>query len=151
MTYLEILPLEEVKDFLHLEQDFVDQDAIIERMIKSALQFIENRTNKTIALRENVTYSNDSGEITIFDYPIRFNNPNNVSIHYKSGKAIVYAKEITADVGYLVGDDIPSDLITAALDLIEQDYFGAENKTGERIVSQKTMQIINSHRRFTVC
>lgn len=148
MTYDEILPLAEVKDFLHLEQDFVDQDSIIERMIKSALQFLEKRTNHIFQLRTDVNYTSNGNCITVFDYPIRYSG-DDVVLYY-SDKVVFYSKSIIADVGYLSIDDIPADLITAALDLIEQDYFGAENKTGERIISQKTMQIINSHRRFTV-
>ena len=148
MTYNEILPLAEVKNYLRLEEDFTEDDTALERMVRSALQFIEKRTNHIFQLRTDVNYTSNGNCITVFDYPILYRGDDVVL--YSSDKVVFYSKSIIADVGYLSIDDIPSDLITAALDLIEQDYFGAENKTGERIISQKTMQIINSHRRFTV-
>lgn len=150
MTYNEILPLAEVKNYLRLEDDFTEDDTAIERMVRSALEFIEKRTNHIFQLRENVTYSNECGKITVFDYPIRFENPDDVFIQYKSDRHIVYSNIITADVGYLSIDDVPSALIDAALQMIKLFYFEAEKQVNTTLLPESVMQIINSHRRFTV-
>lgn len=150
MTYLEVLPLAEVKIYLRLEDDFLEDDLSIERMIKSALQFIEKRTNHIFQLRENVTYSNECGRITVFDYPVRFVNTDNVNILYYSDNIKVFAESITANVGYLSLDDVPSALIEAALQMIKCFYFEAEKQVNTTLLPESVHQIINSYRRFTV-
>ena len=45
MTALEILPLEEVKNYLKVDFDYQAEDDEIERMIKGAISFIEKYTN----------------------------------------------------------------------------------------------------------
>ena len=151
MTYLEVLPLAEVKIYLRLEDDFLEDDLSIERMIKSALQFIEKRTNHIFQLRENVTYSNECGRITVFDYPVRFVNTDNVNILYYSDNIKVFAESITANVGYLSLDDVPSALIDAALQMIKVWYFEAEKQANTTLLPENVLQIINTYRRFTVC
>ena len=151
MTYLEVLPLAEVKIYLRLEDDFLEDDLSIERMIKSALQFIEKRTNHIFQLRENVTYSNECGRITVFDYPVRFVNTDNVNILYYSDNIKVSAESITANVGYLSLDDVPSVLIDAALQMIKVWYFEAEKQANTTLLPENVLQIINTYRRFTVC
>ena len=151
MTYLEVLPLAEVKIYLRLEDDFLEDDLSIERMIKSALQFIEKRTNHIFQLRENVTYSNECGKIVVFDYPVRFVNTDNVNILYYSDNIKVFAESITANVGYLSLDDVPSALIDAALQMIKCFYFEAEKQANTTLLPENVLQIINTYRRFTVC
>lgn len=151
MTYNEILPLTEVKNYLRLEDDFAEDDTALERMVRSALQFIEKRTNHIFALRENVTYSNECGKITVFDYPVRFTNPDDVFIQYKSDRHVVYSKSIIAEVGYLNADDVPSALIDAALQMIKCFYFEAEKQSNTTLLPENVLQIINTYRRFTVC
>ena len=150
MTYNEILPLAEVKNYLRLEDDFTEDDTAIERMVRSALQFIEKRTNHIFQLRENVTYSNECGRIVIYDNPIRFTNPDDVFIQYKSDRRVVYSKSIVAEVGYLTIDDVPSALIDAALQIIKCFYFEAEKQANTTLLPESVHQIINSYRRFTV-
>lgn len=149
MTYNEILPLTEVKNYLRLEDDFTEDDTAIERMVRSALQFIEKRTNHIFQLRTDVNYTSNGNCITVFDYPIRYSG-DDVVLYY-SDKVVFHSKSIIADVGYLSIDDVPSALIDAALQMIKLFYFESEKQIDTTLLPQSVMQIINSYRRFTVC
>lgn len=153
MTYEEVLPLSEVKLHLQLESDYDDEDIALERMVRSALQYIEKRTNHIFNLRLAETYSSECAPIKIFDYPIRFINPDNVTILYYSDNIRVYAENITADVGYLTLEDIPSALIDAALIMISGLYYKSEVKDQSQanLFMDDVNRLINPYRRFTVC
>lgn len=151
MTYLEVLPLAEVKNYLRLDEEFIEDDFAIERMIKSALQFIEKRTNHIFEIKEGVIYSNDEGKITIFDYPIRFSNPDNVNILYYSDSVKVFSNSIVASIGYLDSRDVPSALIDAALQMIKVWYYESEKQVNTTLLPENVNQIINTYRRFTIC
>ena len=148
MTYNEILPLAEVKNYLRLEEDFTEDDTAIERMVRSALEFIEKRTNHIFQLRTDVNYTSNGNCITVFDYPIRYSG-NDVVLYY-SDKVVFHSKSIIADVGYLSIDDVPSALIDAALQMIKLFYFEAEKQVNTTLLPESVHQIINSYRRFTV-
>ena len=149
MTYLEVLPLAEVKNYLRLEDDFTEDDLAIQRMIKSALQFIEKRTNHIFQLRTDAKYTSNGNCITVYDYPIRYSG-DDVVLYY-SDKVVFHSKSIIADVGYLSIDDVPSALIDAALQMIKCFYFEAEKQVNTTLLPESVHQIINSYRRFTVC
>lgn len=148
MTYLEVLPLAEVKNYLRLEDDFTEDDLAIQRMIKSALQFIEKRTNHIFQLRTDVNYTSNGNCVTVFDYPIRYSG-DDVVLYY-SDKVVFHSKSIIADVGYLSIDDVPSALIDAALQMIKVWYFEAEKQANTTLLPENVLQIINTYRRFTV-
>lgn len=148
MTYNEILPLAEVKNYLRLEDDFTEDDKDIERMVRSAFEFIEKRTNHIFQLRTDVNYTSNGNCITVFDYPIRYSG-DDVVLYY-SDKVVFHSKSIIADVGYLSIDDVPSALIDAALQMIKCFYFEAEKQVNTTLLPESVHQIINSYRRFTV-
>lgn len=148
MTYNEILPLAEVKNYLRLEEDFTEDDTAIERMVRSALEFIEKRTNHIFQLRTDVNYTSNGNCITVFDYPIRYSG-DDVVLYY-SDKVVFHSKSIIADVGYLSIDDVPSALIDAALQMIKVWYFEAEKQANTTLLPENVLQIINTYRRFTV-
>lgn len=148
MTYNEILPLAEVKNYLRLEDDFTEDDTAIERMVRSAFEFVEKRTNHIFQLRTDVNYTSNGNVITVFDYPIRYSG-DDVVLYY-SDKVVFYSKSIVADVGYLSINDVPSALIDAALQMIKLFYFEAEKQIDTTLLPQSVHQIINSYRRFTV-
>ena len=115
MTYAEILPLAEVKNYLRLEEDFTEDDTALERMVRSAIQFIEKRTNHILQLRENVQYytTKCSDTITIFDYPVRYSG-DAIVLNYSDKTVFSTNVSISVDLGYLTLEDIPSAFIDAA-------------------------------------
>lgn len=149
MTYNEILPLAEVKNYLRLEEDFTEDDTALERMVRSALQFIEKRTNHILALKTNVPYSSNTRCITVFDYPIRYSG-DDVVLYY-ADKTVFYSQKVEVDLGYESIDDVPSALIDCALQIIKVFYFEAEKQANTSLLPENVMQIINTYRRFTVC
>lgn len=149
MTYAEILPLEEVKNYLRLEDDFTEDDTALERMVRSALQFIEKRTNHVLQLRTDVNYTSNNNCITVFDYPIRYSGDDIVL--YYSDKTVFHSNNVSVDLGYLTLEDIPSAFIDAALQMIKTWYFEAEKQANTTLVPENVLQIINTYRRFTVC
>ena len=150
MTYNEILPLAEVKNYLSVDDDFTDDDLAIERMVRSALGFIEQRTNHIFQLRENVEYyRNGSQYLDIYDYPITYTG--DVTKLTYSNKLRFDADSVEIDsVGYADRGSVPEALIDAALQMIKVFYFEAEKQSNTTLVPENVHQILAAYRRFTI-
>ena len=149
MTYNEVLPLAEVKNYLRIDEDFTEDDAAIERMVRSALGFIEQRTNHIFQLREDVEYfRNDRRYLDIYDYPIIYSG-DLTKLSY-SNKVRFDVDSVTIDsVGYATRDGVPDALIEAALQMIKVWYFEAEKQSNTTLVPDNIHQILAAYRRFT--
>ena len=143
MTYNEILPLAEVKNYLRIDDDFTDDDEAIERMVRSALGFIEQRTNHIFQAQTAKEYfRNGSHYLDIYDYPFTYSGEL-TKLSY-SNKVRFDADSVTVDtVGYATRADVPDALIDAALQIIESFY----EDTG---IPDSVNQIISQYRRFTI-
>lgn len=150
MTYNEILPLAEVKNYLRVDDDFTEDDAAIERMVRSALGFIEQRTNHIFQLRQNVEYfRNGQRYLDIYDYPITYSG-DLTKLSY-SNKLRFDADNVTIDsVGYTNRADIPDALIDAALQMIKVFYYEAEKQVNTTLLPENVHQILAAYRRFTI-
>lgn len=150
MTYNEVLPLAEVKNYLRVDDDFKDDDTAIERMVRSALGFIEKRTNHIFQLRENVEYfRNSSRYLDIYDYPLTYNGEL-TKLNY-SNKVRFDADSVEIDsVGYAGRASIPDALIDAALQIIKVFYYEAEKQSNTTLVPENVHQILAAYRRFTI-
>lgn len=150
MTYNEILPLEEVKNYLRVDDDFTEDDAAIERMVRSALGFIEQRTNHIFQLRENVEYfRNERQYLDIFDYPITYSG-DLTKLSY-SNKVRFDADSVIIDsVGYADRGSVPDALIDAALQMIKCFYYEAEKQANTTLIPDAVNQILAAYRRFTI-
>lgn len=150
MTYNEILPLIEVKNYLRLDDDFDEDDSAIERMVRSALQFIEKRTNHIFEQKTGVEYfRNGSRWLDIYDYPITY-----AGIFTKltySNKVRFDADSVTVDsVGYQTRESVPDALIDTALQIIKVFYFEAEKQVNTTLIPDSVNQILSQYRRFTI-
>ena len=150
MTYNEILPLAEVKNYLRVDDDFTEDDLAIERMVRSALGFIEQRTNHIFQLRENVEYfRNDRQYLDIYDYPLTYSG-DLTKLSY-SNKVRFDADNVTIDsVGYASREDVPDALIEAALQIIKVFYYEAEKQVNTTLIPDAVNQILAAYRRFTI-
>lgn len=150
MTYNEILPLAEVKNYLRLDDDFTEDDAAIERMVRSALGFIEKRTNHIFQLRENVEYfRNGSRYLDIYDFPLTYSG-DLTKLAY-SNKVRFDVDSVTIDsVGYASRSSVPDALIDAALQMIKVWYFESEKQSNTTLVPDNVHQILAAYRRFTI-
>ena len=147
--YETILPISEVKNHLRIDDDFTEDDDALTRMVASALQFIEQKTNH-IFLQSEKTYSrnSNSGYVDIFDYPISYAGIL-TKLDY-AGKVRFDADNVTVTVGYGSRSAVPSALIDCALMIIENWYYASEKKANTQEIPDAAQQIINTYRRFTV-
>lgn len=150
MTYNEILPLVEVKNYLRLDDCFNDDDDAIERMVRSALGFIEQRTNHIFQLRQNVEYyRNGSRYLDVYDYPLTYTG-DLTKLSY-SNKVRFDADSVTIDtVGYASRADVPDALIEAALQMIKVFYYEQEKQVNTTLIPDAVNQILSQYRRFTI-
>lgn len=150
MTYNEVLPLAEVKNYLRVDDDFADDNTAIERMVRSALGFIEQRTNHIFQLRENVEYfRNGSQYLDIYDYPLTYTG-DLTKLSY-SNKVRFDADSVEIDsVGYATRASIPDALIDAALQMIKVFYYEGEKQSNTTLVPENVHQILAAYRRFTI-
>ena len=150
MTYNEILPLAEVKNYLRVDDDFTEDDLAIERMVRSALGFIEQRTNHIFQSRQNVEYfRNGSRYLDIYDYPLTYSG-DLTKLSY-SNKVRFDADNVTIDsVGYASREDVPDALIEAALQIIKVFYYEAEKQVNTTLIPDAVNQILAAYRRFTI-
>lgn len=153
-VYESILPLEETKNYLRIDDCFNEDDSAINRMIASAFGYIEKQTNhvfrvqdKTYNALQNYGCYND---INIFDYPINtVDFPDDVHPLYYSGFVkFVGNASVTLNVGYASREIVPSELIDCALMIIERLYYGAEKSMDEKQLPFICKQIIDTNRRF---
>ena len=146
--YETILPISEVKNHLRIDDDFTEDDNALKRMVASALQFIEQKTNH-IFLQSQKTYSRNcnSGYIDIFDHPITYTGEL-TKLDY-AGKTRFDADSVEVTVGYGSRLAIPSALIDCALMIIENWYYGSEKQANTQTIPDAAQQIINTYRRFT--
>lgn len=150
MAYLDVITLAQAKNHLRIDADFTKDDAAIERMIKSALELIEQSTNHILYQRNKTYYrSVDDKRITVFDYPINDYDTEVTALHY-SLKHEFATDKITLDVGYVNPNDVPSALIEAALHLIEDWYFESETEGINLKVNDKINSLIFNYKRCIV-
>ena len=150
MTYNEVLPLAEVKNYLRVDDDFTEDDAAIERMVRSALGFIEQRTNHIFQSRQNVEYFRGGQRyLDIYDYPLTYLG-DLTQLTY-SNKVRFDADSVTINsVGYATSEKVPDALIDAALQMIKAFYFEAEKQVNTTLVPDSVHQILAAYRRFTI-
>ena len=153
MTYNEILPLAEVKNYLRIDDDFLEDDLAIERMVRSALQFIEKRTNHIFESKTNVEYLGSpnqcNGFIDVYDFPFTYTG-DVINLKY-ANKVRFKADSVVLDsVGYQNREAIPDALIEAALQMIKVFYFEGEKQSNTTLIPENVHQILGAYRRFTV-
>jgi len=147
MSYILVIPIATVKNHLRIDLDFTRDDDAIERMIESALELVEQNTNHILYARDKTYYKTvDNDRIVVFDFPINVNNSDVTALHYSLRKEYV-ADEITLNVGYVLPADVPSPLIEAALMIIENWYYEAENKAD---IPERANTILFNYKRFIV-
>ena len=142
--YIDVLPLDEVKLFLKIDDDQNETDAEITAMINAALQFIEKRTN-IIMFARNHAYIGSSF-VNVYDYPI--NTPD--AGQKRNFYSIVPTTngEVTLNVGYLSSLDIPFDLKQAALQMIKVWFYESEKQINTSLIPTNVIEVIDANRRF---
>ncbi len=149
-NYTDVISLEQAKDYLKIDSGQTETDNEITQMINSALSFIEKRTQHIFKTRDKVYYKDCAlvQQATVYDYPI--NNTDIDGIIYKTNKAIIPTVNgfVTLNIGYSNLDDIPSELIDAALQLINFWFYNSETKNAANSVPDFVVANMDVCRRF---
>ena len=121
-NYTDVISLERAKLYLKVDASQTETDDEIISMINSSLSFIEKRTNHIFKTRDKVYYKDcnlvEKQRFTITLLTIQRRGFID-GIVYKTNKAIVPTVDgfVTLNTGYSDVDDIPSELIDAALQM----------------------------------
>lgn len=150
MPYTDIISLEDAKDYLGV--DDTSRDTEISRMIKSALYFMEKKTQHYLLPIDKVyNYKNNCARV--YDYPINTSITEDVevcsgySIYTESDSDI---KTITLNVGYEEVSDIPEDLVEAGYIMLKFFFYEQEKLEEKGRVPMIVQEIINEYKRFII-
>lgn len=150
-NYTDVISLEQAKLYLKIDDGQTITDDEITGMINSALSFIEKRTNHIFKTRDKVYFKDCAlvQQVKVYDYPID-NTETELDIEYRPLYAIVPTVNnmVTLTTGYTSVDDIPSELIDSALQLINFWFYNSETKNAMNSVPDFVLSNIDVNRRF---
>ncbi len=150
-NYIDVISLEQAKLYLKIDDAQTITDNEITGMINSALSFIEKRTNHIFKTRDKVYYKDCAlvQQVKVYDFPID-NTVTELDIVYRPLYAIVPTIDnvVTLTIGYDNLEDIPSELIDSALQLINFWFYNSETNNAMNTVPDFVMQNIDINRRF---
>lgn len=150
-NYTDVISLEQAKLYLRIDDGQTVTDDEITQMINSSLSFIEKRTNHIFKTRDKVYYKDCAlvQQVKVYDYPID-NSETDLDIVYRQLYAIVPTVNdmVTLTIGYTSVDDIPSELIDAALQIIKVWFYEGEKQTNTTLIPLSVIQAIDVNRRF---
>ncbi len=150
-NYTDVISLEQAKLYLKIDEGQTVTDDEITGMINSALSFIEKRTNHIFKTRDKVYFKDCAlvQQVKVYDYPID-NTETEFDIIYRPLYAIVPTvnNTVTLTTGYTSVEDIPSELIDSALQLINFWFYNSETKNAMNSVPDFVLSNIDVNRRF---
>jgi len=150
-NYTDVISLEQAKLYLKIDDGQTVTDDEITGMINSALSFIEKRTNHIFKTRDKVYFKDCAlvQQVRVYDYPID-NTETEFDIIYRPLYAIVPTVNnmVTLTTGYTSVQDIPSELIDSALQLINFWFYNSETKNAMNSVPDFVLSNIDVNRRF---
>jgi hypothetical protein len=150
-NYTDVISLEQAKLYLKIDDGQTVTDDEITGMINSALSFIEKRTNHIFKTRDKVYFKDCAlvQQVRVYDYPID-NTETELEIEYRPLYAIVPTVNnmVTLTTGYTSVEDIPSELIDSALQLINFWFYNSETKNAMNSVPDFVLSNIDVNRRF---
>jgi hypothetical protein len=150
-NYTDVISLEQAKLYLKVDDGQTITDDEITGMINSALSFIEKRTNHIFKTRDKVYFKDCAlvQQVRVYDYPID-NTETELEIEYRPLYAIVPTVNnmVTLTTGYTSVEDIPSELIDSALQLINFWFYNSETKNAMNSVPDFVLSNIDVNRRF---
>ncbi|WP_395045941.1 head-tail connector protein [Flavobacterium sp.] len=147
MAYIDVITLETAKNYLKVDEDLTDDDALITSMINGALRFIEKRTNHILYIQQRV-YTG-SCQVKVYDYPINsiVTNPAPFKVDFSLFTIYPDVKTVTLNVGY-AANTVTDELIQAALQMIKVWYYESEKQVNSTLIPESVMQVIDINRRF---
>jgi hypothetical protein len=149
-NYTDVISLERAKLYLKIDSGQTVTDDEITSMIASSLSFIEKRTGHIFKTKNKTYYSTPCcNSVVVYDYPID-NTETEYDIEYRQLNAIVptVSGSVVLTLGYTDVDDIPNELIDAALQLLKVYFYESETQQNSTLIPLSVMQSIDVNRRF---
>ncbi len=148
MSYINIIPLQDARVYLRIDDTLTQDNEAITRMINASLAKIEQITNVHL-IAKSKEYVFDDLKVTVYDFPINsVTSPTTATVVEKTQYSIYTAAaktdlKLVLNVGYTVVSNVPKDLIEVAYEMIDIMYYNKENKLSN--LSQTTL---DAYRRF---
>lgn len=148
MSYINIIPLQDARVYLRIDDTLTQDNEAITRMINASLAKIEQMTNVHL-IAKSKEYIFDDLKATVYDYPINsLTSPTTATVVEKTQYSVYTAAlktdlKLVLNVGYTQVSDVPKDLIEVAYEMIDIMYYNKENKLSN--LSQATL---DAYRRF---
>jgi hypothetical protein len=148
MSYINIIGLQDAKNYLRIDDTLTQDNGTVVRMINASLAKIEQLTNVHL-IAKSKEYVFDDLKVTVYDYPINsLTSPTTATVVEKTQYSVYTAAlktdlKLVLNVGYAVVSDVPQDLIEVAYEMIDIMYYNKENKLSN--LSQTTL---DAYRRF---
>lgn len=147
-SYLDVISLEQAKLYLKIDSLQTETDTEITNMINSSLSFIEKRTGHIFKTKSKTYYSCALvNSVIVYDYPI-VTPPTNTQLRQLNAIVPTVNGSVTLELGYTDIEDIPSELIDAALQLLKVWFYDSETQNNTTLIPLSVMQAIDVNRRF---
>ena len=147
-TYLEVISLERAKLYLKIDDLQTVTDDEITSMINSALSFIEKRTGHIFKTKTKTFYSCALVEsVIVYEYPI-IDAPTGTQVRQLNSIVPTVNGSVALELGYTDLDDIPNELIDAALQLLKVWFYESETQQNSTLIPKSVMEAIDVNRRF---
>ena len=153
MSYLNVISLDQAKQYLRIDDELSADDAQIEQMIKGALSTLERRTNILFYARKK-KYIFQDYSVKVYDYPINevvstFDVDTDQKTLFTNYQTNSSDNEIVLMVGFENAEDVPSELVDCALQYIKYLYYEAETNTANKGGLPAWLNdMINQNKRF---
>jgi|TARA_R110002050_G_scaffold101462_1_gene209720 hypothetical protein len=153
MSYLNVISLDQAKQYLRIDDELSADDAQIEQMIKGALSTLERRTNILFYARKK-KYIFQDYSVKVYDYPINevvstFDVDTEQKTLFTNYQTNSSDNEIVLMVGFENAEDVPSELVDCALQYIKYLYYEAETNTANKGGLPAWLNdMINQNKRF---
>ena len=155
MSYLDVITLAQAKTYFIIDDTQNETDAEITQMIKSALSYLEKKTNHIFYMRD-ISYDLDSsGCVRIYDFPVNIRDSVLLPEDLQEEKKSLYtnlssqtADSLIVNVGYSLPASIPPELIDAALQMIKVWYYESEKQANTTLIPESVKEVIEVNKRF---
>ena len=157
MSYSTVLPLDDVKLYLRITHD--ESNAEISRMIKSAMEIVELKTNVLVYQRATKTYPFVDNHVRVYDGPINTSGTTGLATTVTRTDYRNYSlfedtnadnTSVVLDVGHSSPSDVPQGLIDAALEMIDYWYYKNDGRANISLMPDSVEQTLSVHTRFLI-
>jgi hypothetical protein len=147
MSYLSVISLARVKNYLRIDSSLIEDDSEITSMINGACRYVEKRTN-------HVFYAQDKAykgtcQVKVYDFPINLVNTVPTPFLLERQLYTVYpdVKEVSLNVGYAL-NEVPDELVQSCLQLIKVWYYESEKQVNTALIPMSVHEVIDIYTRF---